>query len=233
LRAALNQAVRWGWMSLNPATPARFAQRKRAPRSSMTPDEVKRVIAAAAAFDTAAAVALRLAAVTGARRAELASLRWEDLVGDRLRIDSSIETVRTGSPTDRKQPMLRDATTKTANQRVVALDPDTLNEVNALRAEREEFGPWMFEVGDAPSNPDKIGNWWRRARREAGVESAWRLHDLRHWSATTAIGNGHDVRTVAGRLGHANPDMALRIYAHALEATDRELAVTLARVLDT
>ena len=39
----------------------------------------------------------------------------------------------------------------------------------------------------------------------------WRLHDLRHWSATVSIGQGHDVRTVAGRLGHSNPAMTLRV----------------------
>ena len=43
----------------------------------------------------------------------------------------------------------------------------------------------------------------------SGVDPKWRLHDLRHWSATVAIGQGHDVRTVAGRLGHAYPAMTL------------------------
>jgi hypothetical protein len=32
------------------------------------------------------------------------------------------------------------------------------------------------------------------------------------------------VRTVAGRLGHADPSVTLRVYAHGLEARDRELA---------
>jgi len=30
----------------------------------------------------------------------------------------------------------------------------------------------------------------------SGIDPKWRLHDLRHWSATVAIGQGHDVRTV-------------------------------------
>ncbi len=32
------------------------------------------------------------------------------------------------------------------------------------------------------------------------------------------------MRTVAGRLGHADASVTLRVYAHALEARDRELA---------
>ncbi|GAC1603940.1 MAG: hypothetical protein NVS3B21_32810 [Acidimicrobiales bacterium] len=32
---------------------------------------------------------------------------------------------------------------------------------------------------------------------------------------------GHDTRTVAGRLGHTNAAMALRVYAHVLERSDQ------------
>jgi integrase len=59
-----------------------------------------------------------------------------------------------------------------------------------------------------------------------------RLHDLRHWSATVAITSGHDVRTVAGRLGHANPAMTLRVYAHAVEAADEAVAKSIGRMLE-
>jgi integrase len=71
-----------------------------------------------------------------------------------------------------------------------------------------------------------------RAARAAGLDERWRLHDLRHWSATLAIGRGHDIRTVANRLGHANPAMTLRVYAHALEVADQAVAETLGAVLD-
>jgi integrase len=61
----------------------------------------------------------------------------------------------------------------------------------------------------------------------------WRLHDLRHWTATTAISSGHDVRTVAGRLGHTNPAMTMRVYAHVVEGADAAVAQTLGRALDS
>ena len=44
---------------------------------------------------------------------------------------------------------------------------------------------------------------------------------------------GHDARTVAGRLGHANPAMTLRVYAHAVEAADEAVAKMLGGLLDT
>ena len=52
-----------------------------------------------------------------------------------------------------------------------------------------------------------------RSRRPSGVDAKWRLHDLRHWSASAAISVGHDVKTVADRLGHANAAMTLQVDA--------------------
>ena len=179
-----------------------------------------KAIDAAATIDPAAALALRVAAAAGARRAELASLRWTDVHGNQLLIDSAIEVVRHGDG----KPTLHEAATKTANSRSVTLDTETLAMIEALRVEREPYGPWMFGLGPEMVSPDRIGWWWKRARDLSGIEGHWRLHDLRHWSATVAIGQGHDVRTVAGRLGHANPAMTLRVYAHAFAAADQAVA---------
>ena len=184
-------------------------------------------MAAAATIDPAAALALRLAAVAGARRAELAALQWTDLRDGMLTIDSAIEIVSSGGGTRE----FRDAATKTANVRTVTLDPDTVAAIEALRREREPYGPWMFGLGPELVSPDRIGWWWKRARSLAGIDERWRLHDLRHWSATVAIGQGHDVRTVAGRLGHANPAMTLRVYAHAFAAADQAVAASLGELL--
>jgi integrase len=49
--------------------------------------------------------------------------------------------------------------------------------------------------------------------------------------ASVAIAQGHDVRTVAGRLGHANPAVTLRVYAHAFGAADQALATGLGDIL--
>ncbi|MGI8753639.1 MAG: tyrosine-type recombinase/integrase [Acidimicrobiales bacterium] len=227
LRAALAQAVRWSWLSTNPAGAVRLKQRKRAPRETMSVEEVQAVLVAAAKVDPGAGVAIRLAAVTGARRSELAALRWGDLEGARLRIDSSVAVLRSGG----EDPQLVDDVTKTANRRLVALDAVTVAMWDAYRASFADPGDWVFG-GFEPANPDRIGWWWQRARALSGNEHSWRLHDLRHWSATQAIGHGHDVRTVAGRLGHANAAMTLRVYAHVLEEADQAVVATLAGALD-
>ncbi len=43
-----------------------------------------------------------------------------------------------------------------------------------------------------------------------------RLHDLRHLHATTLLRAGVPVHVVAARLGHADPAVTLRVYAHVL-----------------
>jgi integrase len=231
LRAALSQAARWGWVSTNVAALATLGRRTVAPRSAMTAAEVRAVIEAASRLDPAAGVAFRIAAITGARRAELCALVCADLDGDRLTIDSSIAIERSGS-VDHRVPALVDAATKTGNQRVVRLDSQTVGVIKALWSLSEWCGPWLLTADERPLNPERLTSWWRLARRDAGLDPRWRLHDLRHWSATEAIGRGHDIRTVAGRLGHANPAMTLRTYAHALDGADAGVAATLAASLD-
>ncbi len=238
LRAAVTQAVRWGWTRTNVVAVARLGRRKRPPRGALAVEDVRRVMAAAERLadagkvEPAAPVALRLAALTGARRSELAALRWEDVDGERLTIDSSLVIVRHGSREDRLTPTLLDEATKTANRRTVTLDAATVDRLGALSGLYGSLGPWVLSAGERPLNPERMGAWWRRARDAAGVDKGWRLHDLRHWSATMAIAQGHDIRKVANRLGHANPAMTLRVYAHAVDSNDQPLARSLGAVLD-
>src|SRR5205807_9587071 len=85
--------------------------------------------------------------------------------------------------------------------------------------------------GSKPYRPDKATLAFRSLRKKAGLETA-RLHDLRHFVATQMIGAGHDIRTVAGRLGHAQPSTTLNIYSAFLKERDREAADDLGRLLD-
>ena len=96
LRAALAQAVRWGWVGTNVAPLARLRSAKTQQRSAMALVDVKAVLASAARIDPAAGLAIRLAAVAGARRAELAALRWTGVHDGALTIDSAGAARRRG-----------------------------------------------------------------------------------------------------------------------------------------
>jgi integrase len=230
LRTALAQAVRWGWLSHNPAASANHRRPKTTPRGVMSGDEVRRILAAAPEVHEMAPIALRLAAITGARRSELAALRWADLEGSTLTIDSALVAVREGSG-ETLTTEVRDQPTKTGDRRRVALDPETLTLIAERREIRESITEWMFSDTERPPHPGRVGYWWQRARTISGVDSRWRLHDLRHWSASAALGDGFDLATVAQRLGHSDPSVTLRVYSHVLADRDVEVAASLSRRL--
>jgi integrase len=230
LRASFGQAVRWELLPTNPVANANPQRRKKAPRGVMSIDDVALVLTAAEQVHPWAHLALRLAAVSGARRSELAALRWDRVVDGRLVIDQAITIDRTHPVGDPER--LKVSPTKTGERRGLALDEQTLLLVEEAHRERSEMSPWVFGEDEHPPSPDKIGWWWKRTRTLAGIDLHWRLHDLRHWSATHAIAGGHNVRSVAARLGHADPTTTMRTYAHALEGLDQPIADTVAGVLD-
>jgi integrase len=51
-----------------------------------------------------------------------------------------------------------------------------------------------------------------------------RFHDLRHTVASLLLSKSHSLRAVSQGLGHANPTMTLRVYAHCLPNNDARLA---------
>ena len=230
MRAALTQAQRWGWITQNPAALAHKDAPKRPPRGVLRDDEVAALLEAAESVHDMAHLALRLAAVTGARRGELAALQWTDLSGRVLRIDSALVAVRRGNGADTWTEVL-DTPTKTADLRAVTLDPDTVALFDAQRAERSPAGPWVFGDDDAPPHPGRVGYWWKLAKERSGIDPTWRLHDLRHWSATHGVSNGFDMATVGGRLGHSDASTTLRIYAHAQSREDARLADSIGATL--
>ena len=58
-----------------------------------------------------------------------------------------------------------------------------------------------------------------------------RLHDLRHVHATTLLLAGTQVHVVAARLGHADPSITLRVYAHVISDQLTEAADIFARAI--
>jgi integrase len=56
-------------------------------------------------------------------------------------------------------------------------------------------------------------------------------HGLRHLHASLLIDEGVPITAVSARLGHANPQITMRLYAHALPGQDRMAAEAIDRAL--
>jgi integrase len=66
-------------------------------------------------------------------------------------------------------------------------------------------------------------------RADLAAADRWdfRLHDLRHYTATQLFAAGLNPKTVADRLGHADPSVTLRVYTANTDAQAQEAADSL------
>jgi len=173
-----------------------------------------------------------LAIGTGARRGEIAALRWSD-------IDLGAATVRIGRSLEQTKGSIRVKAPKTAaGRRTVTLPSFT---VAALRDHRRQTLELRLQLGigalpdDAPAfgdiegklpDPSHITNSWRRAVKSRGLPRIT-FHSLRHSHASALIAAGIDVVTVSKRLGHASPALTLGVYSHLFENKDDQAAAAI------
>lgn len=230
IRGALGQAVRW---EMVPANVALAASPPKLRKYELEPPSVAQISAAFEAIehDPHLTMFLRLAATTGARRGEVCALRWSD-----FDLTSMVVTIA-HSVVDLSGEALTVKGTKTGGVKRLALDARTVDMLTEYRAQqvaqakrnrtRLVADPYLFvgrPDGSVPWRPNTVTLAWSRLRKRAGLPETVRLHDLRHALATRMLAAGDDIRTVSGRLGHADPSTTLRIYAHWVPERDRAAA---------
>ncbi len=90
-------------------------------------------------------------------------------------------------------------------------------EIPALVFCSQRGGPWQER------NFNRV---WERVRRKAQAEGVrpLRLHCTRHTYASRALAAGKSLRWVTGQLGHSNPELTLRQYAHMLPQEETDLS---------
>jgi integrase len=169
---------------------------------------------------------------TGARRGEIAALRWSDLDLDRamVRIERSVEQTKEG---------LRIKPTKTAAGRRTISLPDAT--VKALRDHRRQTLELRMALGmgaptaDTPVfadldgealSPHLLTNRWRRAVKNRKLPKV-SFHAWRHSHASALIAAGLDVVAVSRRLGHASPALTLNVYSHMFQNSDDRAAAAI------
>lgn len=229
LRGAYKRAVKWELVAASPvpaATPPGLKKYELQPPSL---GDIKAAVKLVHERPTLH-LFLRLATMTGARRGELCALRWSeiDFATKKVTISHSVVNIP-HHPLELKS-------TKNGKPKRIGLDRRTLvllkwhrrsQRIQAVRNGVElDPDPFVFAgdmAGSKPWRPNQATTEWSRIRDRAGLEGV-RLHDLRHALATRMLAAGDDIRTVSGRLGHADPSTTLRIYAHWVPQKDQEAA---------
>lgn len=218
LSAALSQAVRWGWIEHNPAARATPPELPRNELQVPTSAEVRKLLAAARSRRPEWGVLVALALVTGARRGELCALRWNDVEGGTVRISRSV--YRAGSERGEKStkggrsrriPLGEVGRTLLVDWRAVA--EERAREAGVVLVD-DSFVVSPLPDGSRPINPDTLSSVVHRLAQDLDLPHV-HLHSLRHYAATELIGGGVSPRDAADILGHADPALTLRTYAHA------------------
>jgi len=241
MRAAFRQAMAWDWVARNPVQLATPPTAPRVGRRIARPDVVAALInEGIASRNPLNGLALRLLAATGARRGEVCGLRWNDVDLDRgvIRIRSAVAQLADGSLVE-KEP-------KSHQQREVALDTQTVDmlrrheaeqhdQLAALGVKRSSDSYVLADLdadltGMTPTPPNRLTQAFARLRGRVPGAELLRLHDLRHWFASTQLDAGEPLPAVAARIGDHVETLA-KVYAHKGHRGDAEAAEAIGALL--
>jgi integrase len=242
VKRALADVVRAKWITPEQYQGARVIGREGGPvLDDYDLDDVRRALASAAGFrkpDLDLADVVTLALATGARKGELAAIRWRDVDLDTgvVRIVANVSRARVGASgwvrrepktrTGRRTVVVGDACLAMLNRRFVeqtvaaeAAGVDTLDDRVVLSRALER----------GYTSPQRLGERWERACKAAGV--SLRFHDLRHVNTSELVAAGVPVVNVAARNGWRSAQMLHDVYAHARPAVDALACSTVDAVL--
>jgi integrase len=206
--------------------------------SCWTAAELARFLAHAADESPALIALWRTAATTGARRGELAGMKWAD-----LDLDTGAWRVGRTRITNGSATILEFDPKTEAGNRIVALDEQT---VSALRAHRRrqlqqrialgagwpDTGYVFVDALGEPLHPNRISAEFKRLARDGGLRVI-QFHEIRHTAATLMMSAGENPEIVRQRIGHENVTTTLAMYTHALPEDQRRGADRLAALIES
>ena len=206
LRQILNHAIDCGHLDTNPTHGIKRNPRPRLTRF-LSHDEIHRLHreldrhAGARSSRAQQADIIRLLLLTGCRKSEIVTMRWQDVDGDTLNL----------------------ADAKTGPRQVFLNAPARA----ILERQPRSNGPWVFPSPLDPGRPQCADlPLWYSVRREAGIEDV-RIHDLRHSYASRALALGESLPVIGKLLGHTQVETTAR-YAHLARDSVRESAARVA-----
>lgn len=230
LDTMLGAAVRLGVLTANPMDKVKRPKKKKTKVKFLTEERAVALLRCLQDEPNMCyRAALLLALLCGLRLGEVGELKLSDVDWKRGTIDISRALKYTGIDGN----FVGDPKSE-ASQREIALPAGMMMVLRETWAYQEECkrlapGVWRGEGwivhgwNGGQLHHDTPSKWFRRFADAHGFQGV-RFHDLRHTHATILLANNIDVVAVARRMGHDDPSVTLRTYAHALDRRDVDAA---------
>ena len=200
LQQCLDQAIRDGLLTENPAKAFRYRKSTTVKANIMTPLEMEDYLDAAERLGYLPMFMLAL--TTGLRQSELIALKWSDL---------DIES-RTLTIAENRAVVRRELVEYGSQTRSIRLTPEVVD-LLIMEHSKHPSSPLMFmhPATQRPYSPQMVRRMHDEIIKEAGIDHI-RYVDLRHTCAILALKNGMDTKELAQMLGHYRPTITRQNY---------------------
>lgn len=205
LQQCLDQAIRDGLLTENPAKAFRYRKSTTVKANIMTPLEMEDYLDAAEWLGYLPMFMLALTA--GLRQGELIALKWSD-----LDIESRTLTIA------ENRAVVRRELVEYGNQtRTITLTTEVVD-LLIMEHSKHPSSPLMFTHPATlkPYSPQMVRRMHNEIIKEAGIDHI-RYVDLRHTCAILALKNGMDTKELAQMLGHYRPTITRQNYEPYLQ----------------
>lgn len=178
---------------------------------------------------------------TGARRGEACGLKWDCVDLE----NATVELRRNLVFIDLKRTELREYMKTESGSRIVPLPPDLCAALRAEKAKTRSMFVFHKESGDH-FNATDFTSYWRNVTNRFGpkakrtsrthgfvTDTVVTPHILRHTYATRCFEAGMDIKEVQRLMGHASPEITMKVYTHYCEESRREETFSKARAART
>lgn len=232
LKAALNRAVKWGYLKQSPMIQVDAPSGRIEKRNTLRMTEAIKALEWLQNRRPGTYMAVYLALFTGMRVSEVSGLQWRDIELEHR----SISVVRT-----RQRPKGTDIVgppkTEGSRRKIVVAEnvAEWLSSWKQLQKDhtRMRGETWSDEAyvvrlldGTIP-DPHIFPRGLKKALTELDLPPVT-FHDLRHTHATWLLESGVDLKVVSERLGHESISTTADIYSHVTYAMQEEAVKKLA-----
>lgn len=238
LSSILAHAVKWGYISSNPADATERPSLGRREAPYLEEADAVRLLELLQAEPIRWRAIITFDLLSGLRRAELLGLRWQD-----VDLDGRCITIRQTSNylsgmgvyvgTPKTATSARPLPISTAAVMIL------LEYQRWQDAQRAALGDaWEDQDGrvftsdtGAPIFPDSVTQWFHAFVERSGMPKVT-VHSLRHTYASLMIADGAPLVVVSRQLGHAQTSTTANIYAHAIASAQAKAMQTFDRFND-